>query len=80
MAGATLPQKKGGGNLKHNELFGSEMVCDGREGTAWGAPILLPWARQRHTGCRRWDSACARSCLEKDATLSLILFTPVIVD
>lgn len=46
MAGGTLPQKRGGGNLKHNELIAPKMVCDKREGTTQGAPILLPRAQR----------------------------------
>lgn len=74
MAGATLPQKRGDGNLKHNELFASKMVCDEGEGTAWGALILPPWAWRWHACCQRWDSACAWSCPEKDATLFPLSF------
>lgn len=39
MVVATLPQKRGGGNLRHNKLFASKMVCDKGEGTAVGVEI-----------------------------------------
>lgn len=77
MAGGTLPQKGGGGNLKHNELIAPKMVCDKREGTTQGAPILLPRAQRWHAGCQHWDSAYAWSCPEKDATFFLPLFPSI---
>lgn len=40
MAGAALPQKKSCGNVKHNELFASQMMCDRGDCTARGNPNL----------------------------------------
>lgn len=33
MAGAMLPQERGGGNLKHSELTASKMMCGKGEGS-----------------------------------------------